>query len=546
MTRCFLTTLLLASISLHGEKFFADDPVQAYPAPQNVENIRARRINEYYDFFQNTFFRSQVSDSHEGPAPARAINTIGEVPDSEWFTNRHGRRRLSLTELQRGPGNSEPPSTAGIWRVASAKAEGITPGFTIVDGEGRRYLLKFDPPSNPELASAADVISSKILYAIGYNVPENYVVRFRSSQLVIDNGSKFVDHYGKARPLTERDLATILAKVRTDADGTIRALASRFIPGSPVGPFRYHGTRPDDPNDTVAHEHRRDLRGLRVFAAWLGHDDAKALNTLDTLVTENGSRFIKHYLIDFGASLGSASYGPNSPRSGNEYLFDWGFASRQFLSLGLWVPKWATARYPKIPAAGAFEYAMFNPEQWVPEYPNAAFANLDPDDAFWAAKQVMAFTDEEIRALVKTGEYSSSAAEEWVTRCLIQRRNKIGRAYFSRVAPLDRFVVRNGQLRFENLAAAYFGHEATFAVQWHTLDNAAGILRAIDGATTLDVPKSEAQYLAAELRDNDRGQNVTVYVRDRHEIVGREDGLPQNVLMTQRYYRSGGAKAVGY
>ena len=30
------------------------------------------------------------------------------------------------------------------------------------------------------MASAADVISSKFLYALGYNVPENYIVRFRA------------------------------------------------------------------------------------------------------------------------------------------------------------------------------------------------------------------------------------------------------------------------------------------------------------------------------------------------------------------------------
>ena len=177
------------------------------------------------------------------------------------------------------------------------------PGFTIVDGEGRKYLLKFDPPSNPELASAADVISSKFLYALGYNVPENYVVRFKAEQLSIDPKTTFVDHYGKKRPMTERDSPCILTKVKPDQHGVIRALASRFIPGSPVGAFRYHGTRTDDPNDTIPHEHRRDLRGLRVFAAWLGHDDSKSLNTLDTLVKQNEANFVKHYLIDFGASL---------------------------------------------------------------------------------------------------------------------------------------------------------------------------------------------------------------------------------------------------
>jgi hypothetical protein len=531
MNRRLVFTLLSAA-TLHAQKFYSDDPVRAYPAPQNVESVRARRINEYYDFFQNVMFKpGEVHEKTGVVVPARGVNTLGEVPDSEWYTNRHAWRRMTASELQSGPGNVQPPSMTTTWRVTSAKAEGITPGFTIVDGEGRKYLLKFDPPSNPELASAADVISSKFLYALGYNVPENYIVRFRPEQLVIDPKTTFTDHYGKRRPLTQRDLTAILQNVKADETGTIRALASRFIPGAPVGAFRYHGTRSDDPNDTIPHEHRRDLRGLRVFAAWLGHDDSKSLNTLDTLVEENGTRFVKHYLIDFGASLGSASYGPNSPRSGNEYLFDWSEASRQFVTLGLWVPRWAKAKYPYLPSVGAFEYAVFDPERWVPEYPNPAFSNMDAADAFWAAKQVMAFTEEDIRAIVRTGEYSDPAATEWVVRCLMERRNKIGRAFFAHVLPVDGFSVRNGTLEYEDLAAKYFGAPSRVSIQWHTFDNASGRLDAIDGAVSPAVPSTRSPYLAAEFRS--AGRAVRVYLRNG-AVVGREIVVPEPRLLTRR------------
>ena len=519
--RTAIAAILFATV-LPAETFYADDPLPAYPKPRHVESIRARKINEYYDFFQNLMFRpGEHAEKGARPAPARAVNTMGEVPDSEWYTNRHGRRRMSAAELQRGPGNTEPPAMNKVWRVVSAKGEGITPGFTIVDGEGRRYLIKFDPPSNPELASAADVISSKFLYALGYHVPENYVVYFRPEQLALDPDSMFTDHYGKKRRMTNRDLGSVLEKVQAQPDGLVRALASRFIPGTPVGPFRYYGTRADDPNDTVPHEHRRDLRGLRVLASWLGHDDSKSLNTLDTLVQENGAQYVKHYLIDFGATLGSASYGPNSPRSGGDYLFDWGPASRQFLTLGLWVPQWAKARYPDIPSAGAFEYARFDPQRWVPEYPNPAFSNLTEDDAFWAAKQVVAFTDEDIRAMVKTGEYSDRAAEEWVARCLIERRAKIGRAFFGLVLPLDAFASRNGRLEFTDLEAEYVGSEQAYSVQWFEFDNHTATRTPLPGATSFDVPRVNADYLAAEIRGERANRAVTVYLRNGREVVGR-------------------------
>lgn len=57
--------------------------------------------------------------------------------------------------------------------------------------------------------------------------------------------------------------------------------------------FAYEGTRNDDPNDIVPHQHRRELRVLQVFGAWTNPVDIKANNTLDTVVTEN-ARGIAH------------------------------------------------------------------------------------------------------------------------------------------------------------------------------------------------------------------------------------------------------------
>src|SRR5687767_707594 len=130
---------LLASICilslcapLTARRFYPDDPIQRMPDPVSVEKAERRKLSDYYDFFSHTF--GKPGEKHE-PAivPAQGVNTLGEVPDSTWFTNRHGRRRMTLDQLVRGPGNSNPPDTQQPWKVVAAKSEGITPGLTIED-----------------------------------------------------------------------------------------------------------------------------------------------------------------------------------------------------------------------------------------------------------------------------------------------------------------------------------------------------------------------------------------------------------------------------
>ena len=56
----------------------------------------------------------------------------------------------------------------------------------------------------------------------------------------------------------------ILENVARNPDGTYRVVAGRLLPGKILGGYQYAGTRPDDPNDLVPHQHRRELQALRV------------------------------------------------------------------------------------------------------------------------------------------------------------------------------------------------------------------------------------------------------------------------------------------
>jgi hypothetical protein len=165
----------------------------------------------------------------------------------------------------------------------------------------------------------------------------------------------------------------------------------------------------------------------------------------------------------------------------------------------------------------------------VSEYYNAAFANRLPDDAFWAAKQVMAFSDDEIRALVKTGGYTDSRAEQWIADCLIIRRDKIGQAFFAKVLPLDRFEIKDNRLVFDDLAVkCKLIASRDYTVQWSQFDNATEKKTPLPPETTLTLPRQmqatdALQYFAADIHGGDKQKTVTVYVRQkagRVEVVG--------------------------
>ncbi len=517
-----LTAVLLCPVAPAAQRFYPDDPLIREPKPMPVTNAVKRDINDYYDFFQDVYFEPGKDIRKAGqPDPSAAINTLGEVPDSAWFTNRIGSRTMSIEELKRGPGDSNAPATDRPWVVTSGKNEGVTPGLVIRDSKSRRYFLKFDPKDNPEMAGAADVLGTKFFYDLGYNTPENYPVTFTRSQLTLNEKSKFKDPRGQQRPMRDRDIDDVLAKVPRDREGRYIGMASLTIPGDLVGPFRYYSTRSDDPNDIVAHETRRDLRGLYVFAAWLNHTDAKSINSMDSLIEEDGVRFIRHYLLDFGGILGSASFEPKSPRMGSVYMFDFKPAAWEFLSLGLVVPGWMHADFPDIPSVGRLEYRYFDPERWRNNYPNPAFDQRTLGDCYWAAKKVMAFRNEAIRAIVETAQYDDPRATEWVTKCLIERRNKIGRVYFDRVLPLDHFAVHGGKLVFDDLAVQYgFKPARSYSVHWFEFDNRAGSRTAIPGSS-FDLPHSAAAYIGASIWADDPGKAVTVYLRG-DQVVGIE------------------------
>jgi len=386
-------------------------------------------------------------------APAANVNSLDEVPNSSWFTNRIGTRPMTAEEVGRGPTQGDGPDRSAPWTVTSAKTQGVTPGFNIKDARGQTYLIKFDPPCCPGMSISAGVITGKLFHSAGYNVPEDFVVSFRREDLVLGDKVRITDPDGTKRPMTIEDIDRILARVAAEPDSSYRAIASKFLSGKPVGPFHWKGRRDDDPFDTVRHDNRRELRGLRVIAAWLDHFDTKQLNTLDMYVEDGGKHHIRHYLIDFASTLGAGATGP-FPLANYEYVFDTPAALGRATSLGFHQSAWERLQLPTgLDEVGYLESKEFNPGKWKPLDPNATFANLTDRDGYWAAKIVSAFTDADIDAAVAGGRYKNPDAAAYVARMLRERRDKVARHWFDRVAPLDFFTMDGGTLRLHDLAA---------------------------------------------------------------------------------------------
>ena len=128
-----------------GARFYPDDPLWQDDDMRHITTPAVHPLSKSHEFVANTF-----GDTAKSKGPALNVNTLGEVPDSSWFTNRIGRFDMTIAELLRGPDRVDGPA-AGVWELTGRPIAGITPKFTIRDSRGDTYVLKFDPATNPEL-----------------------------------------------------------------------------------------------------------------------------------------------------------------------------------------------------------------------------------------------------------------------------------------------------------------------------------------------------------------------------------------------------------
>jgi hypothetical protein len=400
-----------------------------------------------WDMADNTIFRPLARFFAVDPAGESVnVNSVDEVPDSSWFVNRIGKKGLSVEELVRGscegPG-LDPNAPDGTWVIDQGKPNGANPGFRVkVEGAGK-FMLKADLSDQPERATAATSIASRLYYAAGWWAPCDTVVYFRPSILKLKPGLKSTDNSGVSRDFNQAALDEVLGKA-AKRGGLVRMVASQWLPGRAVGPFRYEGTRSDDPNDVVPHEDRRDLRGARVIAAWLNHFDSREQNTMDTWMSvdkedkEASPGHVRHWYIDLGDCFGSEwDWDDISKRLGHAYYLDLGYMAEDFLTLGVIERPWDRAkRSAEGDIFGYFTARDFKPDIWRGGYPNPAFARMSEADGAWFARILARFTPAHVEAAVRVGDFTERKHTAFLTEQLLVRQRRILSRYLGQLSPI--------------------------------------------------------------------------------------------------------------
>ncbi len=466
------------------------------------------------------------------------VNSLGEVPDSSWFVNRVGRRSLTSQAVRDGPlaGKDDPRPP---YLVLKVKAVGSRHSLMVRDSRGDRYFFKFDRATLPVAESAAHIVVNRLLWAVGYNVAEDSIIDVEATDFRVGPDAKRTSQQfsGQDKPLSQLYLDKILTKKYRARNGRIRVLVSRFLPGKPLGGFSQTGVRDDDPNDRVAHERRRELRGMFVFYSWLKSTDMKTDNTLDMWEKGEGDLgFVRHYLLDFGMSLGVNGLALGTRGDGYERFFSWSQALGRAFTFG-WPWHWEKIVTPGQAHVGPLEVQGYRPNAHRTRVPYFPWDSRDRFDTFWAAKLLARLDEAHLRAAVEAAKYPDFRSGEYVVKQLIGRRRIALQYWFSSLAPIDavalegggRFCLTDLGLEHGVLAAP------TYVVTAY--DYEGRILR-----SGLTMARAGSRYCVAKVRRGERENGYTIIM-----VRGRrgDDTLPPVEVHLARDARTGIERVIG-
>ena len=139
-----LAALSVATASTQGRRFYDDDPIARDADTEDASKAKAWDVGLFYDLTVNLFVTAGRTPTN---TRAQNVNTVDEVPDSSWFTNRSV-SALPVDQLVRGPNVGPPP--AYRWRNLSknlndGKTTQGSVDIVIAEGSGIRLIMPVPP-----------------------------------------------------------------------------------------------------------------------------------------------------------------------------------------------------------------------------------------------------------------------------------------------------------------------------------------------------------------------------------------------------------------
>lgn len=405
--RFFLVAgLILASAGATGAyelrypptRWIADRDRQPFSAPRSekaydpLEAFRRGDDQNMVMFMSAAAAVSAASTQHVPGMRMDAVDTnnFDEAADSSWFENRIGRFGPRSGDLAKSMVGCA-PDMGGRLLVRGAVMTPDAPALLIEDSGGSRFVVHFDPFDKPGSVSAPATAAALILWQAGYHVAPQCPVTIDRKSLDIAPGAKLLGEYKRVADLDEVELKKLLG----EAGERPAALAMRLPEGRPFGVFAFSNRRYTDHNDRLRHQVRRALRGLRVFAAFVGWVNINTRATLDSFVDAGGAKgYMMHHLFNL-TEVGEA---PKSIKHSELGRSD----------------------------------------------PNGAFLLMTPRDGFWAAAIIARFDDPAIGAIVSAARFPDAASAGAAAQGLTSRRDALLRYWFGMFSPLTDFAIADG------------------------------------------------------------------------------------------------------
>ncbi len=359
------------------------------------------------------------------------VSSLDEVPTSSWF-----RGDVPAADADGPP---VPPL-----RVLGAERTpcGDTVGLPVLDARGKRYELRRDSADRPRMRTAAAAIGSRLARAVGYRTPAVHLLDVSPDDLVVIPTARTPESIGDPGVLVgpllvehaDRAKARFLEAPLPVGEARLRVAATRWPVGIDVGRTIDTGLRDDDPNDEIAHEDRRTLRGLRVLAGWLGLTRFGAHSLRDVYVGEPGKGHLQHALVRFDGALGADAVVDRRPEQRDEGLL--------LLSFGLAPDPEVEPTQRRFLSIGQLEGRVLLDQVRTP-LPFVPIERAQPADLYWMAKRIGAVSIQVIDAAVREGRLDDPGAASWLVRTLDLRRRHLLEQIYAKVTPVEFRGVKN-------------------------------------------------------------------------------------------------------